>query len=304
MTLPPLPIFVATRRADVPAACRRYLSVDGSVPGAALTLDHHVTGEPVNLLAMPGRVDPAAFDGVGTTLADTDALASVVAVLLGGADAIPPRARDALLAASWFCDHLVPHPGLSAAANRAGRRLDRYVSAALARRPAARSSEFARLCRLVARRIAAGRSLPGRAAGPAGRTIQALTTSGRLRLVGDVLLADLRGLPPGAAPSPLAVYRWRPAARLAVLVGDHTTGGTRYTVGRNPLSARAPADLGPLLAALAAAEFAHGAPALRPEARPGAENWGGRREVGGSPWNYGSRLTVDDVLTTIGAWSG
>ena len=69
-------------------------------------------------------------------------------------DALPPRARDALLAASWFCDHLVPHPALSPAANRTGRRLDRYVSAALARRATAPGSEFARLCRLVARRIA------------------------------------------------------------------------------------------------------------------------------------------------------
>jgi hypothetical protein len=304
MRLPALPIFVATRRADVPAACRRYLSVDGSVPGAALTWDHHVTGEPVNLGAMPARLDPAAFDGVGTTLADTDALASVVAVLFGGADALPPRARDALLAASWFCDHLVPHPALSPAANRTGRRLDRYVSAALARRATAPGSEFARLCRLVARRIADGRPLPGRAGAPSAATLRALATSGRLRLVGDLLLADLRGLPPGAAPPPLAVYRWRPAARLAVLVGDHRSGGPRYTVGRNPLSSRAPTDLTPLLAALAAAEFAHGPPALRPEARPGAENWGGRREVGGSPWNYGSRLSVDDVLATARAWLG
>ena len=60
----------------------------------------------------------------------------------------------------------------------AGRRLDRYVSDALARRATAPGSEFARLCRLVARRIADGRPLPGRAGAPSAATLRALATSG------------------------------------------------------------------------------------------------------------------------------
>ncbi|MFN7147588.1 MAG: hypothetical protein ACK4YP_27720, partial [Myxococcota bacterium] len=160
---------MATRRADVPGVCRHYASVDGSVPGAACTWDHHVTGEPVNLDAMPDVVDPRAFDGVGTTLADTDALVSVVTFLLGGAARLPPRARPVLAAASHWCDHLGPHPAHDARANARGRALDAWVGERLAAAPAqARSSEFGRLCRLVARRVRAGRALPrGRA--PSGR---------------------------------------------------------------------------------------------------------------------------------------
>ena len=75
-----LPCFVATRREDVPVGLVRYVSVDGSVPGAAVTWDHHVTGECINLDAMPETFDACGFDGVGTTLADLDAAASAVAV--------------------------------------------------------------------------------------------------------------------------------------------------------------------------------------------------------------------------------
>ena len=41
--------FVATHAAQIPADVTRFLSVDGSVPGAVVTWDHHVTGERVNL---------------------------------------------------------------------------------------------------------------------------------------------------------------------------------------------------------------------------------------------------------------
>ncbi len=65
-----LRIFIATRAEAVPRECRRFLSVDGSVPGYAVRWDHHATGEHINLDAMPERFDPSDYDGVGTTLAD------------------------------------------------------------------------------------------------------------------------------------------------------------------------------------------------------------------------------------------
>jgi hypothetical protein len=74
MTPPPLTLFVATRREDIPAGVHRYASVDGSVPGAALVWDHHITGEPISLDALPATVSLANLDGLGTTLADTDAV--------------------------------------------------------------------------------------------------------------------------------------------------------------------------------------------------------------------------------------
>lgn len=56
---------------------------------------------------------------------------------------------------------------------------------------------------------------------------------------------------------------------------------------------------GPALRALARAEHAHGPPALAPDPVPGAENWGGRATVFGSPWNYGSRLEPAEVAGIV-----
>ncbi|MES2644205.1 MAG: hypothetical protein V4850_32265 [Myxococcota bacterium] len=293
-------MFVATRAVDVSAACRRYLSVDGSVPGALCTWDHHVTGEDINLDAMPDSIDLTGIDGVGTTLADTDALASVVAVLLGGRAYLPPRARAVLEAASHRCDHLLRQPDYDGHTDRLGARLHAFVSASLARQPVqARGSEFARLCRLVARRVMAGRSLPGASPPSWKRALRLLAEDARVRVRGPLFVADLRGLPPERVPAPDALYAAHPTCIAAVFVSDHRVGGTAYTVGRNPLNPAALRDIGPVLAALAKAEFAHGPPAEL--ARPGAasENWGGRREVGGSPWNYGSRLSIDTVVGLV-----
>jgi hypothetical protein len=299
--LPPLRVFVATRAVDVSAACRRYLSVDGSVPGAVHTWDHHVSGEAINLDAMPDHIDLVGIDGVGTTLADTDALASVVAVLLGGRARLPPRARAVLEAASHRCDHLLPHPAHAGRTDRLGARLHTFVSASLARRPGqARGPEFARLCRLVARRVLAGRSLPGATPPTWRRALQQLAEEARVRVRGPLFVVDLRGLPPERVPSPGALYQAHPTCLAAVFVSDHRVGGTAYTVGRNPLNAAAPRDIGPVIAVLAAAEFTFGAPAMLARPGPGSENWGGRREVGGSPWNYGSRLSIDTVVGLVG----
>jgi hypothetical protein len=51
---------------------------------------------------------------------------------------------------------------------------------------------------------------------------------------------------------------------------------------------------------LATAEHAHGAPSVSSVPGPGSENWGGRATVFGSPWNYGSRLSVDEVMRWVG----
>lgn len=289
-------IFVATQAAQVPPGCRRFLSVDGTVPGAAVTWDHHVSGEPINLDAMPDAVLLDAFDGIATTLADTDALASVVAALWGGKAALPAKARAVLEAASHRCDHLLPHPAHRGRADAQGRALLAFISNALAQRPPeGRSGEFARLCRLVSRRIATGRGFPRGRMPRFTQAVRAMVEEGRLRSRDGVLLVDLRGAPARSLP-PDAWYHARPACRVAVIVEDHPGGGLRYTVGRNPVNVASPTDLRGVLAALARKEFSHGAPAQRPDAGVGAENWGGRREVGGSPWNYGSRLDVEEVV--------
>ena len=57
-------------------------------------------------------IDPRRFTGVGTTLADTDALASVVALRAGGEGNLPGDVATLLRAASERCDHLVARGGV------------------------------------------------------------------------------------------------------------------------------------------------------------------------------------------------
>lgn len=293
-----LRVFVATAREQVPPGCARYVSVDGAVPGAAQTWDHHQTGEPTNLDALPPTFSLSGYDGVGTTLADTDALASVVALLAGGPATLPAAARAVLACASHHCDHLRPHPAYGAVPNRAGERLDNYVATELAAvPPSRRSARFSRLCRDIYRALPG--PFPGRRVPPWAPLVARAEAEGRLSTHGAVLLVDLSRS--WRAPvRPDAWYRARPDCRVAVVLDAHPQGGRRYTVGQNPFAGE-PTDVRPALEALAAAEFAHGPPAVGPEPRPGAENWGGRREVGGSPWNYGSRLLPQEVVDLVGA---
>lgn len=290
-------VFVATSRDEVPAGCRRYASVDGSVPGAVVTWDHHVTGEPINLDAMPEVIDTAGIDGVGTTMADTDALVSVVAVLLGGKARLPPGVRAIFEAASHRCDHLAPHPQVERAVDEAGRGFHAFVSEAFKAAPRQAISEtFARLCREVAEIVRLGRPLPRAADAAAGaRDAERLDVEGGIRRLGVVAVIDLRGRDP---IPPDAIYA-RVDCPVGVFVADHRKGGIVYTVGINPFAHGAPSELTAALAALARAEFAHGAPALAATPVPGSENWGGRPTVFGSPWNYGSRLAPDEVATIV-----
>ncbi|MBN2191247.1 MAG: hypothetical protein JW751_00380, partial [Polyangiaceae bacterium] len=86
---------------------------------------------------------------------------------------------------------------------------------------------------------------------------------------------------------------------VSIHVERHDDGGPRYTVGLRPGPDVPLRNLGPALRALARAEHAHGSPTLAAEPLPGAENWGGRATVFGSPWNYGSRLEPAEVAEIV-----
>lgn len=294
-----LQIFLATRAEEIPSGCQTFLCVDGTVPGFTLRFDHHVSGERINLDALPDELPEAVwrFDGIGTTLPDADAVASVVAVLIGGKSRLPEEARSILESASHWCDHLMPHPGHDAAINRLGRGLLDYVATTLAGATGTeRSARFDRLCRDLAQRVVENQPLPHLDTWRAQeRKAAALDAAGRIERRGNVAVVDLRGT---TNLDPLATYV-RHRCPLALFVEDHPKGGRRYTVGTNPTLDSRPTDLGLALRALAAAEFERGAPARAPAPSPDAENWGGRTTVFGSPWNYGSRLSVDEVVALL-----
>ena len=297
MPIPPLPVFVATRPEQVPAGLVRVVSVDGSVAGAVATWDHHVTGETINLDAMPPEIDTLAFDGIGTTLADTDAVASAVAVLLGGVSRLPGGVRLVLESASHWCDHLAPRAGVDDETNRRGLALCDAIDDALGDGThEAISARFHDVVHDLARRIRSDEPLP--ASDRSERQLahaRAVVGIDRIQLRPRVAIVDLRGLDEVDGTACYALHD-RPVAITVELRHD---GGTRYTVGVNPRAVDRPTDLRPALEALAGAEYAHGAPALRPEPGPGSENWGGRATVFGSPWNYGSRLAPDEVARTV-----
>lgn len=286
-------LFVATRLEDVPAGLRAYASVDGTVPGARWVWDHHRTGEPTNVGALPERVELDELDGIGTTSADGDAVVSAAVLLLGGRAAVPPGALAVLSSAAHWCDHLAPLPDLDDATNLAGRGLQYAIAEGL--RGGAASERFARAARELAGAVREGRPLPFLEGWvDEDARAEALDRAGRIERRGEIALVDLRG----AAPvPPSALYRRHPCA-VQILVDDHPRGGPRYVVGVNPFGSRA-SDLRPALERLARAEHACGPPCLAPEPVPGAENWGGRRPVFGSPWNYGSRLSPDDVARAV-----
>lgn len=292
-------IFVATRPSEVPAGCRRFISVDGSVPGAMVTWDHHVTGEAINLDAMPERFDVAGFDGVATTSPDADALVSVVAVLRGGKGELPRPVRACFEAAAHWCDHLQPHPVHDPESNRLGRGLLDAIDAELAGTRAERAARFVALCRRIAALVAGAEPLPFLDTWPEQVALaRRLVREGRLRTVAGadhVALIDVRGAP---SVDPGALYAEH-TCPIAIHVERHDDGGLRYTVGLRPGPATPLSDLGPALRALARAEFDQGPPALAAEPVPGAENWGGRARVFGSPWNYGSRLAPEAVARIV-----
>jgi hypothetical protein len=295
-----LVLFVATRQSEIPSGVVRYASVDGTVPGAAIVWDHHVTGEPVSLDAMPARVSLDGLDGLGTTLADTDAIVGAAIAILGGLDAIDPERRAILRSASWWCDHLRGAPGVSAEEDRLGRGLHEHCAQHLASVERSESSRaFAQLVRELVAALRAGEALPHRdAKTDATPDLRAL---GRITEHGPVALVDLRGL--GMPIDPLRAYAQH-RCPVAVTVADHSKGGTRYTVGVNPHVEGTPSDLSIALGRIAGAEHAHGPPCLRASAGPGTENWGGRATVFGSPWNYGSRLAPDEVVALVRAALG
>ncbi len=304
MHLPfPLPVFAATRPDQIPPGVSRFIGVDGTIPGAALTWDHHRTGEPINLDAMPGIFDAGGYDGVATTSPDTDAAASVLAVMAGGKDRLPPEVRRWLEAASWRCDHLRAMPGATPEEDRVGNGLHTWVSREIsAAHHLDRSAAFASVCGELAERLIRGEPLPWAEPVLPGQAAQVeQVRAERTKIMGAAALLDMRGME--AVPIQL-LYERMPEVRVAAFVGDHERGGWRYTVGINPAHARPLTDLGPLLAALAREEFALGPPVLAPEPVPGAENWGGRATVFGSPWNHGSRLAPETVLRHLATFCG
>ena len=215
MHLPfPLPVFAATRPGQIPTGICRFIGVDGTIPGAALTWDHHRTGESINLDAMPGAFDAGGYDGVATTSPDTDAAASVLAVMAGGKDQLPREARRLLEAASWRCDHLRAMPGATPEEDRRGHGLHAWVSRELvAAHHPDRSAAFASVCAALAGCLSREEPLPWtEPVLPEQAKQVAAVLAERTRIEGAAARS------PSTAPQPPAPLRcWAPARTESVV---------------------------------------------------------------------------------------
>lgn len=307
--------FIATKPEETPAG--RFASVDGSVPGASVVYDHHKTGERINLDAMPETVSLEGIEAIGTTMMDADAIVSAAVFALGGIAVVPAQYVPVLRSASFWCDHLVGDPSQEEGANHIGLGLMASMKNqgfAATKAIAAQkyggdvrqltntdiSPVFAELATALIDAIRAGESLPCDHAYLATvdkheETLRAPLADGssRVSIHGNVALLNLRGL---GYMDPLAQYRLH-TCPVQVMYADGKPGdpGLKYTVGVHPAAGSQP-DLRPTLAALQVAEAE--AWVTAGETQPEG-TWGGRAAVFGSPFNYGSRLTPDEVLAIV-----
>jgi hypothetical protein len=286
------------------------IGVDGPVRGADLCYDHHATGEPVNLLAIPEQVPWPGT--IATTSLDGDAVISAAVVLLrasGEGKAIEP-VWPVLHEACYHCDWLGAS-GRYPDAEMAGLGLHCWL----------KSKGFA-LGEVMAWAGGNVRRRPDKTSGETGGGAQpeiVLTDETRGAVFRHLTLAMVGAVRAGLLPSdreyldrlpameqearaaiervegsvtvlvpagyldPLAYYRVVDTD-LVVVVGSGPEGAHRYTLGVHP-RAYSRVDLRPILAALASRE-------------PG---WGGRRNAGGSPMGEGSRFSLSELVSTLNA---
>jgi hypothetical protein len=275
------------------------IGVDGPVRGADLCFDHHATGEPVNLLAVPEVVPWPGT--IATTSLDSDAVISAAVVLLrAGAEHGAVRAVWApLYEAAHFCDHLIPS-GRHPEAERAGLGLHCWLK----ERGFARAEALARAAGEV-REDSRGQLRPAPSSGTKGTVFKELTLELLAAIRRGSLPCDFRYLDRLAGMEeearrgvrqvdgrvtvlvldgyvdPLALYRVVDTD-VVVVVGAQADGTWRYSIGVHP-RAYGRVDLGPVFARLNARE-------------PG---WGGRSNAGGSPLGTGSRVSVDELVRLL-----
>ena len=266
------------------------VGVDGPVKGADALYDHHATGEPVNLLAVPDH--PIAPGTLATTMLDGDAVISAAAVLLraAGRHSEVMASFAVLHEAAHWCDWLAPSGKFSESAEQEGLGLHCWLKSqgmqqvresapprgSSVDRGVAVDSTFRALSLALARALLA-RSLPcdyrylDRLAHMA-----ALARAASRRKTGRVTVVKCRDY-----VDPLALYT---TIHTDLCLRHSATGKGRhiYSLGVHPRAYRR-VDLRPVLAELSAME-------------PG---WGGRAVAGGSPLGCGSKLPLETVLAVM-----
>lgn len=106
-------------------AVEDVLFVDGSLKGYR-AYDHHISGEKINLDAMPEIIEDIPKI-VATTQIDSDAICSAVTVYFGGEKHIDKTYIDIFRCASMYCDYLIPNDNFNQETNQRGLGLHLYL---------------------------------------------------------------------------------------------------------------------------------------------------------------------------------
>lgn len=327
--------YLVTTNADRLPTDYQIIMVDGTVPDwnarpSDLHWDHHRPGGAdiqMDEIPLPDRHSfleehathqPPCFV---TTMVDADACCAAAWVQLPR-DVLTPETIAKLTAIAWDCDHLMVPADLSqyaefaAKADAALKKSSEGIAAELGlpherkewtpEHWEAYSSEAFR--RGTAWLIAAAQGAqpyPGEQ-GEADDYWQQIETDAqkladedRIQFVdtpqGAIAVCDVRGI--GHAVDPRSFYQaiqthsqtLRPEA---ITIRDHRSGGNQYTLGSIPLH--------PQQHRLDYTQGTFDRLSQAEQAKdPATGTWGGRRTVGGSPWNHPSNLTIEEIVALL-----
>lgn len=331
--------YLVTTNADRLPGDHQIIMVDGTVPGWSarpgdLHWDHHRSGgadvqideipmpEQQTLLTERATGQPPCFV---TTMVDADACCAAAWVQLPR-EVLTPETIAKLRAIAWDCDHLVvpdelqQYAAFGAKAVVALKTASEGIAADLGlphERKAWADEHWEAYLSEAFRRgtdwlIAAAKGespYPGES-GEADNywqqieaDAQMLIDEGRIWFVqtdrGDIAVCDQTSTSHGIDPR--SFYQALPKAHdsfqtplrpEALTIRDHRTGGTQYTLGSIPLH--------PQVHELDYTQGAFDRLSQADQAKdPDSGTWGGRRTVGGSPWNTPSRLTVEEIIALL-----
>lgn len=334
-------MYLVTTKADRLPPDHQIVMVDGTVPDweakpGDLHWDHHRSGGAavqMDEIPMPGEkplVEEKATDQppcFTTTMVDPDACCAAAWVQLPRA-VLTPETIARFKAIAWDCDHLtVPdklknYAEFAAKAVVALKNSSEGIASDLGlpherkewadeHWEAYSSEAFRRGTEWLIEAAKGNQPYPGES-GEADdywqqmeADTQMLIDENRIRFVstphGDVAVCDQTST--SHAIDPRSFYQALPRLHQAsthplrpeaITIRDHRAGGTQYTLGSIPLHPKQNT-----------LDFTQGTFDRLSQAEqtkdPEAGPWGGRRTVGGSPWNTPSNLSVEEIIDLLDA---
>lgn len=327
--------YFVTTNADRLPSDYQIIMVDGTVPQwnakpGDLHWDHHRPGGAdiqMDEIPLPERNSFLAEHAVEfppcfvTTMVDADACCAAAWVQLPR-EMLTPETIARFQAIAWDCDHLMVPPDLThlaefaAKADAALKKSSEGIAADLGlpherkdwaedHWEAYSSEAFRRGTEWLMAAAMGDLPYPGEC-GEADDywqqvevDAQMLTTDNRIQFIdtnrGAIAVCDMRGL--GHSVDPRSFYHaiqshlqaLRPEA---ITIREHRLGGHQYTLGSIPLHpGQQHLDYTQgTFERLTQAEQAN---------NPETGSWGGRRTVGGSPWNHPSNLTIAEIIELL-----